>query len=119
MYVIEHDFCNPHIQEHLHLAFDNVPIIKVENTHTDDSSRKRSRKRKSTKKSEQVWLVKECSSVTYSRSQTCLTSGTDGDLWKQAELSICAACQEDRSSADENRVITNILPPVTEKCIME
>ena len=56
VYVVEHDFSNAHIQEHLHLAFDNVPILKVESTSTDKSSRKQSKKRKPAKKGEQVGL---------------------------------------------------------------
>ena len=116
VYVIEHDFCNPHIQEHLHLAFDNVPIIKVENTPIDDSSRKRSRKRKSIKKPEQVWLVK-VNLFSSPEMRSAWPDGTDEHLWKQPELSISAAGQEDRSCADENRVIRNILPSVIEKCL--
>ena len=58
VYIIEHDFSNTQIQEHLHSAFDNVPIIKVENAATDESSRKRTRKRKPAKKGEQVRLLK-------------------------------------------------------------
>ena len=58
VYIIEHDFSNTQIQEHLHSAFDNVLIIKVENAATDESSRKRTRKRKPAKKGEQVRLLK-------------------------------------------------------------
>ena len=58
MYIIDRDFSNPHIQEHLHIAFDNVQIIKVENTPVDESSKKRNRKRKPTKKVEPVGFLK-------------------------------------------------------------
>lgn len=58
VHIIERDFSNPHIQEHLHTAFDNVQIIKVENAPVDESSRKRNRKRKPTRKAEPVGLLK-------------------------------------------------------------
>ena len=58
VHIIERDFSNPHIQEHLHIAFDNVQIIKVENSPVDESSRKRNRKRKPTRKAEPVGLLK-------------------------------------------------------------
>ena len=95
VYVIEHDFCNPHIQEHLHLAFDNVPVIKVENTPIDDSSRKRSRKRKSIKKPEQVWLVK----VNLFLSQSC------GPLDQMAQMNICGSSQSSRSVTLVKRIV--------------
>lgn len=57
VYVIEHDFSNPFIQEHLHLAFDNVQLVKVEIASSDELTRKRSRKRKSVRREEQVRLL--------------------------------------------------------------
>ncbi|XP_015777504.1 PREDICTED: spatacsin-like [Acropora digitifera] len=50
--IVEHDFSNPQIQEHLQLAFDNVPVVKVENSPPDEPTRKRSKKRKPAKKAE-------------------------------------------------------------------
>ena len=54
--IVEHDFSNPQIQEHLQLAFDNVPVVKVENLPPDEPTKKRSKKRKPAKKAEPVRL---------------------------------------------------------------
>lgn len=56
VYVIEHDFSNAYIQEHLQLAFDNVQVIKVENPSSDELTKKRMRKRKLVRTGEQVSL---------------------------------------------------------------
>lgn len=56
VYVIEHDFSNAYIQEHLQLAFDNVQLIKVENASSDELAKKRNRKRKLIRTGEQVSL---------------------------------------------------------------
>lgn len=55
--IVQHDFSNPQIQEHLQLAFDNVPLVKVEISPADEPTRKRPRKRKPAKKAEPVRLV--------------------------------------------------------------
>ena len=54
--IVEHDFSNAQIQEHLQLAFENVPVVKVENSPPDEPTRKRSKKRKPAKKAEPVRL---------------------------------------------------------------
>lgn len=54
VYVIEHDFSNAYIQEHLQLAFDNVQVIKVENPSSDELTKKRMRKKKLFRTGEQV-----------------------------------------------------------------
>lgn len=56
VYVIEHDFSNAYIQEHLQLAFDNVQVIKVENPSSDELIKKRMRKKKLVRTGEQVSL---------------------------------------------------------------
>ena len=56
VYVIEHDFSNAYIQEHLQLAFDNVQVIKVENPSSEELIKKRMRKRKLVRTGEQVSL---------------------------------------------------------------
>ncbi|XP_078373747.1 spatacsin-like isoform X3 [Oculina patagonica] len=53
VYVIEHDFSNAFLQEHLHLAFDNVQLIKIENASSDELTKKRSRKKKLVRTGEQ------------------------------------------------------------------
>jgi len=65
VYVIEHDFSNTYIQEHLQLAFDNVQVIKVENPSSDELTKKRIRKRKLVRTGEQVSLFLSLSCFYY------------------------------------------------------
>ena len=64
VYVIEHDFSNAYIQEHLQLAFDNVQVIKVENPSSDELTRKRMQKKKLVRTGEQVSLLLTCTFIT-------------------------------------------------------
>ena len=57
VYVIEHDFSNAYIQEHLQLAFDNVQVVKVENPSSDELTKKRMRKKKLVRTGEQVMIL--------------------------------------------------------------
>lgn len=65
VYVIEHDFSNAYIQEHLQLAFDNVQLIKVENPSSDELTKKRTRRRKLVRTGEQVNLLLRHVFITY------------------------------------------------------
>ncbi|PFX34693.1 Spatacsin [Stylophora pistillata] len=54
VYVIEHNFSNSYIQEHLLLAFENVKLVKVENVSSNELGKRRPRKKKLVRTGEQV-----------------------------------------------------------------
>ncbi|XP_068741533.1 spatacsin-like isoform X2 [Montipora capricornis] len=103
--VVEHDFSSPQIQEHLHLAFDNVSIVKAETPSADESTRKRSRKRKPAKKGElSVTPSRDVRAKFYSRMGVIATAASQASqvtVEKAVPVPSCSSSAEDEEGSKD------------------